>query len=189
MAIGLGLVLFVYPLFVDWRLTNLTGSVSANSLATQAVSDDGRLTGVLAGPMLFASSPLFGVGFGHYSYAAVTVGASDFRIASHNWYMNVLGEQGLVGVILWGALLLVIVHRMRSLSSLARTISFAVFGAVIAGMFFGETPDSFQTAALPIIVLCATFVADWGRPPLPKREATEASGGGRPSGQAGMGVG
>ena len=163
MAIGVGLVLFVYPLFVDWRLINLTGSDSASSFATQAAGDEGRLTGALAGPILFASSPLFGVGFGHYSYMAVTLGASDVRIAAHDWYLNVLGEMGLVGVILWGALMLAVIVRMIPRPPLARGIGFAVFGSVAVGSFFGEPPTSFQTAVLPVVALTAVLVGDWSR--------------------------
>ena len=162
-AIGVGLVLFIYPLFVDWRLTNILDRTSASSLASQAAADEGRLTGALAGPALFASSPLFGVGFGQFSYMAVTLGASEFRIAAHDWYMNVLGEMGLVGVILWGALMLAVIVRMIPRPALARGIGFAVFGSVAVGSFFGEPPTSFQTAVLPVIVLTAVLVGDWSR--------------------------
>jgi hypothetical protein len=57
-----GVVLF--PIFLDWRLSITSGSDSAASYSALTQSDAGRLGALLAGPQLFLTSPLFGIGWG-----------------------------------------------------------------------------------------------------------------------------
>ena len=97
LVIGLVGALVIYPAFVDWRLTNLTGSASAAAFQATSDSDAGRLEGALAGVALFLTSPLFGVGFGHYLEAAAQIPGTQVAHAAHNWYTYLLGEQGVVG--------------------------------------------------------------------------------------------
>ena len=99
LVIGLAGALVIYPAFVDWRLTNLTGSASAAAFQATSESDAGRLEGALAGVALFLTSPLFGVGFGHYLEAAAQIPGTQVAHAAHNWYTYLLGEQGVVGAI------------------------------------------------------------------------------------------
>ena len=111
-------VFIVYPAFVDWRLTNLLGSASAAAFQATAESDAGRLTGALAGFSLFLTSPLFGVGFGRYLAAAVQIpGVSN---SAHNWYTYMLGEQGIVGALLYISVLASLIPGLRALPSRPR---------------------------------------------------------------------
>jgi O-antigen ligase len=158
-VVGVLISLFVYPAFIDWRLggTNLTATAAA-----LARSDEARLGGVLAGLALFDASPIFGVGFGQYSSMAVTLAGSPEPIAAHNWYLNVLGEAGLVGTVLWLLLLVSVAWRIRSTHPVARPIGWSVFGTLVVGSFFLEPPTSFQTSGLTVVVLSAVLVAEWG---------------------------
>ncbi len=162
-AVTLALVVVVvgYPMFVDWRLTTETGSASLTSAAQLAASDEGRFSAVLAGPALFATSPVFGIGFGQYKYLSGPFIDSSSGLVAHNWYGTVLAEQGLLGIGLWVLMLFAVAVRIRSLPPRPRLIGCATFGALTVGCMFLEPPTSFQTSVLPALVLTAALVADW----------------------------
>lgn len=153
--------LVVYPAFVEWRLENLAGAASAEAYAIMAQSDRGRLVGTLAGPLLFMSAPLFGIGFGHFVPMSVLVTGSSDPINAHNWYLTVLAEQGVVGVVLVILLSVTLVRAMRTRPPTARTTGFALLGSLAAAAMFLEPPTSFQTLAVPSIILIATLVSKW----------------------------
>jgi len=81
--------------------------------------------------------------------------------SAHNWYTYVLGEQGIVGTVLFVSVLATVALRLRSLSSRPRSVGFSVLAAFSAACLFLEVPTSFQTFAIPAIVLAAAFAADW----------------------------
>jgi hypothetical protein len=160
-AIGLLVAVVVYPLFVEWRLSYTNGYASTNALAILAESDQGRLGAILAGPMLFLSSPLFGIGWGHYSFGSAQISGSGIPIAAHNWYVNTLAEEGAVGITLWMLLLVALAFGLRSRPSPAREIGFAALGAFAVGSLFLEPPTSFQVCGLPIVIVVAALVSNW----------------------------
>jgi len=167
--LGLVGVVVVYPAFVEWRL----GGVAYSALNE---SDSSRLDAVLAGPQLFLSSPLFGVGFGQYSSLSAQFTEGHFSIGSHNWYMNVLAEQGLVGAVLWSLLLVSVVLQLRSRAVPARLVGFGVLAVFAAGSLFTTQPASFQTAVLPLIVICAALVGDWKQTTEPDQFSSSPPG-------------
>jgi O-antigen ligase len=183
--IGLGLllvVLVVFPLLVQWRLTATHGSVTSQAYADLTQSDDARLSALLAGPKIFLSAPIFGIGWGHYSEVSAQVAGVGAPIVAHNWYINTLAEQGLVGAILWALLLLAVVAELRRRPPIPRSIGFAALGAYAVGSLFLEAPSSFQTSALAIIFLVAALVGDWGDATT-DAEGLVASAEGTPAGQ------
>jgi O-antigen ligase len=110
---------------------------------------------------LFLSSPLVGVGFGHYFAVAGQI--PGVTASAHNWYTYVLGEQGLVGTLLFGSLLVTLALKLRSLPSTARSLGLSVLAAFAAACLFLEIPTSFQTFGIPAIALVAALAADWPR--------------------------
>ena len=163
---GLAGALVIYPAFVEWRLINLAGSVSADVLQATAESDSNRLTGALAGVSLFLSSPLVGVGFGHYlAYAQQIPGVFA---SAHNWYTYLLGEQGIVGTFLFVSILATLTSKLLPLPDRPRTVGVSVLAAFATACFFLEIPTSFQTFAIPAIVTVAALAAAW-----PSRRAVE----------------
>jgi O-antigen ligase len=158
--IGLGLLaaVVVYPAFVEWRLENLGVQRAADITG----SDEARLEGVLAGPQLFLSSPIFGIGFGHYTAMSVQVPGIHTPINSHNWYVNVLAEQGLVGVFLWLLFAFTLVRAILRRPMNARLVAMPVLATLATASLFLEAPTSYPTVALPALVLVATLRADWG---------------------------
>ena len=160
-AIGVVIVLaaVLYPLFVQLRVTVDTGGPSAQGYAGLALSDQARIAAGLAGPQLFASAPLFGIGFGHYSLmSARYVG---FAIESHDWYVNVLAEQGIVGIALWFPMLAAVVVALHRTSRSARSVGSAVLVTYLVGSAFLEPPNSVQTSAFAVIVIVMALVGNW----------------------------
>jgi O-antigen ligase len=163
LVVGLAAVaaFLVYPAFVQWRLQNLLGSASPEAYVIMNQSDDSRLAGILAAPRLFLSSPVTGVGFGHFVPMSVTVSDTIGPINAHNWFLTVLAEQGLVGVALVALLAITLVASMRRRPRAPRTVGYGVLGALVGVAFFLEPPTSFQMLAVPVIVLVASLTADW----------------------------
>lgn len=156
--IGFGLV---YPFLADYRLGSNGDSPSAEALQQQAASDGERAAAVLAGPQIWATSPLFGVGFGHYSFVSARFSGNLGAKAAHNWYVNVLAEQGLVGSALWLSALLAVALALRRRTADPRTVGLSVVLAFAVGSLFLEPPVSFQASALPILVITAALAATW----------------------------
>lgn len=161
-GVALALVIVGYPLFVEFRLTTDRGSASSAVVAQLNESDEGRLDAILAGPELFATSPIFGIGFGEYEYSSALVTVQGGGLVAHNWYGTVLAEQGLLGIALWLLMLVTVVGWLRSRPAIPRSIGFAILGAAVVGCLFLQPPTSFQMSVLPIIVLTGAVVGDWG---------------------------
>jgi O-antigen ligase len=166
-----GVVLF--PIFLDWRLSITDGSDSAASYSALAQSDAGRQGAVLAGPQLFLTSPLFGIGWGHYSEMSVQFTGPGNSIVAHNWYMSVLAEQGTVGIVLTTMLLVALVAALRTRPRFPRSVGFGALGAYAVGSLFLEAPTTFETSVLPILVIVAALASDWTTPPPAARPADE----------------
>lgn len=179
-VIGMALILAIYPAFVEWRLGQTNGLASSSSYLIIAESDASRLDAVLAGPKLFLSSPIFGVGWGHYSFLSGAVSRISTGIAAHNWYINVLAELGAVGIALWTLLLIAVLVALRSRPPTGWMVGVSVFTTVAVGSLFLEPPTSFQASALSSIVIVAALVGDWSRDrldPLAVRGLADQSSG------------
>jgi O-antigen ligase len=166
LVVGLAAALVIYPAFVEWRLTNLTGSASVAAFRATSDSDASRLDGALAGVALFFTSPIFGVGFGHYLEAAAQIPGTQVAVAAHNWYTYVIGEQGAAGAILWLLLLGFLIANLIRRPAWPRSVGLSVAAALLAAGVFLEVPTSFQTFAIPAIVLAAAIVGRWPRPTI-----------------------
>ena len=156
------LALVVYPLYLEWRLMADAGVLTPaqQSIVLQG-SDASRLAAALAGPQIFATSPVFGVGFGHYPLLSGRF--VGYPIESHNWYMNVLAEQGLVGIVLWLGMLGALALRLRRSAPAARSVGLAVLVTYAVGSIFLQPPLSVQTSAFAAIVVVAALTGDWSR--------------------------
>ena len=164
-VVGVALIIAIYPAFVEWRLGQTNGSATGSSYLIIAESDASRIDGLLAGPKLFLTSPLFGVGWGNYSFLSGAVSGISTGIAAHNWYVNVLAELGAVGITLWILLLASVAIALRSRTADASSVGLPLLATVAVGSMFLEPPTSFQTSALPIIVIVAAIVGHWSTDP------------------------
>jgi len=161
-----GLILF--PIFVDWRL-----SIQASSTSALTQSDAGREGALLAGPQLFMTSPLFGIGWGHYLDMSAEFTGPGNSINAHNWYVSVLAEQGTVGIVLTTMLLVALVAALRTRPRFPRSVGFGALGAYAVGSLYIEAPTSFQTSVLAILVIVAALVSDWTTPPREGRSTAD----------------
>ncbi len=155
----------LFPIFLDWRLSITDGSDSAAAYSALAHSDAGREGAALAGPQLFLTSPLFGIGWGQYSEASAQFTGPGQHIVAHNWYISVLAEQGMVGIVLTTMLLVALVAALRTRPRFPRSVGFGALGAYAVGMVFLEAPTTFETSVLPILVIVAALAGDWTTPP------------------------
>ncbi len=157
---ALVLVLFAYPWFVQWRVTADSGGVSAQAYTVLAQSDEGRIAAGLAGPQMFLTSPILGIGFGHYPF--VSAHYVGYSIESHDWYMNVLAEQGLAGIVLWLSMLISTGVALWRSTRAARLVGISVLATYAVGSAFLQPPDSVQTSAFAVIAIAAALVGRWG---------------------------
>jgi O-antigen ligase len=153
--------LVAYPAIVEWRLASEGGVQVSQAFEEMAASDRERAAAVLAGPEIWATAPLFGVGFGHYSFVSAGFSGNLSATAAHNWYVNVLAEQGLVGIVLWLLLLSALALALLGRPRAPRVVGLAALASFAAGSMFLEPPTAFQAAALPILVVTAAIVARW----------------------------
>jgi O-antigen ligase len=160
-AVGAAIVFFlvVFPIYVDWRVTADTGAASARAYASLAGSDQARAAAALAAPQIFGTSPIFGIGFGHYAF--VSGWFVGYSIESHNWYLDVLAEEGLVGIVLWATMLVTLVVALHRVSRPARLVGYAVLATYALGCISLQPPESFQTSALTELAVVAAAVGDW----------------------------
>jgi hypothetical protein len=177
---GLVAALVVWPAFVEWRILNVAGSISADAVQATAESDANRLSGALAGVSLFLSSPIVGVGFGHYLANAQQI--PGVTASAHNWYTYLLGEQGIVGTFLFMSVLIALAIKLRFLPEWPRTVGVSVLAAFATACLFLEVPTSFQTFAIPAVVIVAAFAGTWpsravqsAPEPSPLRSATDGA--------------
>ncbi len=156
------MALVVYPLYLQFRLIADAGVLSsAQQTIVLERSDASRLAAALAGPQMFLTAPLFGVGFGQYELLSGRY--AGYAIESHNWYMNVLAEQGLVGILLWIPMLAAVTLRLVRSTRATRSFGLAVFVTYAVGSVFLQPPLSVQTSAFAVIVVVAALIGDWGR--------------------------
>ena len=154
----------VYPLFLVMRLTADAGALPlAQASIGLGRSDASRFAAALVGPQMWATSPILGIGFGEYPLR--TARFIGYSIESHNWYMNVLAEQGLVGIALWIPMLATVGLRLLRLGRTPRSVGLAVFVTYLVGSTFLEPPLSVQTSAFAVVAVVAALVGDWRRLP------------------------
>ena len=167
--IGILLAATLYTFLVDLRLTETAGAVTDLGMLRHAESDAYRLETVLRGPALFATSPIFGVGLGEYWNIT-----GD---ASHNWFMLVLAEQGMVGITLMGLAIIAVLRGLMRRALDPRAVGMGVLVVFLTGGMFLEPMSATQWAIPAMIILAAAFVAHWDpttspRPPTVQRAWT-----------------
>jgi hypothetical protein len=164
--------------FSEARFSATSVGISTGAaLANQATSDAARLAAVSVGPELFWRDPIFGIGFGQYHFASPLYLEGSGTSYSHNWYMNVLAEQGLLGISLMTLAVVVVLMGLRRSESSRRGLAVAVLAAYGVGCVFTEAPGSLQTSCVTWLVvggaLASTTTASNGKR-LPGTEFTTA---------------
>ena len=123
-----------------------------------------------AGVAMFLASPVFGVGFGVFQFLSPAyVGASQ-ATASHNAYIQILAEQGLVGMLVVASfMVMLVVALIRSVSPL-RGAALAMLSCYLIQSWFINSTTSIQVSGLTWLTMAAALCAVDVRKPRQARE-------------------
>lgn len=152
----------LYPAFLEARQGGPLSPIDAFDMGRSQTSRQAMLAAAVA---MFAAFPVFGVGFGVFQFVSpsyVVVIAPDTGF-SHNQYLNILAEQGLVGVIMVTVLVCVAGIALVRSDSPLRTAAIAMGATYLAVSLFLHTATSFQGSSLLWLVLAAAFATGLGR--------------------------
>jgi O-antigen ligase len=148
--------LTLYPAFLDARIGVALSPHEALALLR---SENSRTDLAAAAFAIFASSPVFGIGFGVFHFVSPSFAGDSASIAtySHNQFLNILAEQGIVGVLLvTGIAVLLIVALAKSRSPL-RWAALAMGATyLVLSLFINSTTD-FQGSSLLWLVMAAAL--------------------------------
>jgi O-antigen ligase len=114
---------------------------------------------------MFAAFPLFGVGYGVFQYVSPSYfdGGSADSTFSHNQYLNILAEQGVVGVAIVGALVVVVAVLLVRSRSPFRGPALAMGATFLVTSMFLHSATVFQSSSLIWLVMAAALVTDRDR--------------------------
>jgi O-antigen ligase len=165
-GVALAIALFVavivlYPAFIEARQGGLLTPLDEYAM-TQ--SEDSRANLAAAAFAMFLAFPIFGVGFGVFQYVSPDFidGATDSTY-SHNQFLNILAEQGLVGFLFVATMLVwLMVTLIRSTNQLAIT-ALAVGATYLGTSMFLHSATVFQSSGLILLVIAAALVPGWTR--------------------------
>ena len=91
-------VLVLYPVFLALRIEVSAGSTDPKAYLDLQRSEHWRQQAFGAGIEMFLSSPVFGLGFGMFQFLSPEFIGFSPATYSHNQWLDLLAEQGLVGV-------------------------------------------------------------------------------------------
>ena len=165
----LAMAAILYPLLLDARVTRTEVGTTADTEAGVAASDEERFDSVAAALPLFGIDPIFGVGFGQYHFESTHYVGSSTATSSHNQYLNILAEQGVVGIAALAALLAALIAGLiRARSEISRLGIAMLATYAVAGLVL-EPLNTLQTSGTLWLVLGAGLV------PATSRQAAPAS--------------
>jgi len=119
---------------------------------------------------LFQSNPLFGIGYGGFSHSVSVEGLTD----THNFYMRMLSEQGVIGFSLFAVVLLAALRSgwrlyRKAQTSYLRGLGLGFMGCVVAVLVTNMFGDRWS-----YFVLGGYFFVVWGLVDRGIRIATES---------------
>ena len=157
------LALTLYPAFLDARIGVALNPHEALALLR---SESSRADLAAAAFAIFASSPVFGIGFGVFHFVSPSFAGDSAALAtySHNQFLNILAEQGIVGVLLvTGIAVLLMVALAKSRSPL-RWAALAMGATYLVLSLFINSTTSFQGSSLLWLVTAAALTPGPERP-------------------------
>ena len=141
-VVGVVLAIVAYPIFLDLRLDQTFSGGSGAQQSAQNASDGLRLTMAKAAIAAFADAPLFGHGFSTFQVISPGYSGQHALLGAHNMYLNLAAEQGLAGLLVFAALVVVVLGPLLRARS---GIPLAALGAFAAFLVFGVTGDVLAT--------------------------------------------
>jgi O-antigen ligase len=154
-----GLVVLVgYPVLLGIRHELIFGPEIDASAAAQAVSDASRLAVHKAGLHLFLENPILGIGVGQFHYESPRFLKGSLITYSHDIYLQIAVEQGIVG---FGAFLTMLAALVVALSRIGDDYAVTARAMLVVfaiGSLFAEPLTSPQSNLLLWIVVGAALV-------------------------------
>ena len=156
----------VYPAFLEARLG--AEVLDPNATAARLQSEHWRGLASAAGLAMFAAQPVFGIGFGVFHFVSPAfIGASPATY-SHDQYVNVLAEQGLLGALMIAGMVACLAYGLLRSTHPLRGATFAMLIAYLIQSAFINSTTSFQISGLTWLAMAAALGAS--RPSGPIRE-------------------
>ena len=147
-------LLVIFPWFMDWRLSITYGPDLQRAHEVLDESSGWRLDTLKAGLKLFRDHPIFGVGIGQFHYLSPKYLAPGVGITyAHNWFMDVLAEQGLLGVGAFSLMVLGIGRTLLRSAAPGARGSLAIFAVFLVSCLTVEPVSSLQTVGIFWILL------------------------------------
>ena len=153
---GAILALTLYPAFLEARQG---ASLSSADRYALLLGEDTRAKVAAAGLAMFAAFPVFGVGFGLFqivSPAYIPGGTTDSTY-SHNQFLNVLAEQGVVGAIIVAGIVLILLFTLVRSNGPLRLAAIAMGATFLVGSVFLHSLTIFQSCSLLWLVMAAAL--------------------------------
>jgi len=141
------------------------------------ISDSGRFGAMLSAFPIWQLDPIFGVGFGQYDAESAWFVGSSPTTSSHNEYLSLLAEQGVLGVAVFAGLAGFAIAETVARAGWSRNVGLAPLIAFAAGAMLIEPLASLQTSGLFWLALgAAGGVANASITTTPSQRLGEAGG-------------
>lgn len=157
------LAVVLYPTFLEARLAG-NEVLDPSVIAARAQSENWRSLAFAAGISIFLTEPIFGVGYGVFQHLSPPyIGASPATF-SHDAYVQILAEQGLVGVLMVATVLVSLAVSLVRSSHPLRSAGIAMGCGYLVQSFFINSTTSIQISGLLCLTLAAALSAIPDRP-------------------------
>ena len=146
----------LYPVFLELRQGAALSPIDEYDMV---FSQDTRTTMAAAALAMFAAFPVFGFGFGSFQFvsSSYVVGGAPDSTYSHNQYLNILAEQGIVGIALVAGILILLTSALRQSRSPLRATAMAMLATYLVASIFLHTATVFQSSSLLWLVMAAAL--------------------------------
>jgi O-antigen ligase len=150
-------VLVLYPVFLAFRLEISAGAADLGAYLDQQRSEHWRELAFGAGIQMFLGAPVFGIGFGMFQFLSPAYIGFSPATYSHNQWLDLLAEQGLVGMGFMLATLTGLVVALRRSTHALRLGALAMLAAYAVESLFINSLTSVQISGPLFLVLAAAL--------------------------------
>lgn len=146
-----------YPIFLQARLG--TDVLLPKEAAALAQSEGWRQLAFRAGLTMFAGAPIFGIGFGFFHFLSPPLIGASPATFSHNAFVALLAEQGLVGAAMVAGLVMILAHKLWHCRHPLRNAALAMVAGYLIQSAFINSTTSFQISGLTWLTMAAVLGA------------------------------
>ncbi len=147
----------LYPLFLEARVNG--AALDPTVIFQRAQSENWRSLAAAAGISMFLAQPVFGVGFGVFQHLSPAYIGGSPATASHDAYVQIIAEQGLVGVIMVAGIVIALATALWRSRGPFRGTALAMSAAYLIQSFFINSTQSIQITGATWIVMAAALFA------------------------------